>query len=38
MYRTLHQYGGCHRSGEPTTPSKDTNSDATTFLIKRPLP
>src|SRR5918994_1441702 len=27
------KYGKCHLSGDSTTPSSDTNSDATTFLI-----
>src|SRR5215217_4480900 len=27
------KYGKCHFSGDSTTPSSDTNSDATTFLI-----
>src|ERR687896_2553958 len=28
------KYGKCHLSGDSTTPSSDTNSDATTFLIR----
>src|ERR687890_1867331 len=28
------KYGKCHFSGDSTTPSSDTNSDATTFLIR----
>ena len=28
------KYGKCHFSGDSTTPSSETNSDATTFLIK----
>src|SRR5829696_1553730 len=28
------KYGKCHFSGASTTPSSDTNSDATTFLIR----
>src|SRR5215213_5262890 len=28
------KYGKCHFSGDSTTPSSDTTSDATTFLIR----
>src|SRR5215207_7163245 len=28
------KYGKCHLSGDSTTPSSETNSDATTFLIR----